>query len=51
MKTSFELVADPRTACRGRVRAAACADPGKVPAIIYGGHNEPRQIVLDHRTC
>ena len=24
---------------------------GKVPAILYGGHNEPRALALDHRSC
>ena len=38
-----------RVTIRARVRAAACVVPGKVPAVLYGGHEEPRNITLDHQ--
>jgi large subunit ribosomal protein L25 len=49
MKTSFELVADPRDGAQGKGASRRLRRSGKVPAILYGGHNEPRQIVLDHQ--
>ena len=49
MKTSFELVADPRDGVQGKGASRRLRRSGKVPAILYGGHNEPRQIVLDHQ--
>ena len=49
MKTSFELVADPRDGMQGKGASRRLRRSGKVPAILYGGHNEPRQIILDHQ--
>lgn len=49
MKTSFELVADPRDGVQGKGASRRLRRSGKVPAILYGGHNEPRQITLDHQ--
>ncbi len=49
MKTSFELVADPRDGMQGKGASRRLRRSGKVPAILYGGHNEPRQILLDHQ--
>lgn len=49
MKTSFELVADPRDGVQGKGASRRLRRSGKVPAILYGGHNEPRQILLDHQ--
>jgi large subunit ribosomal protein L25 len=49
MKTSFELVADPRDGLQGKGASRRLRRSGKVPAILYGGHNEPRQILLDHQ--
>src|SRR5688572_21602156 len=49
MKTSFELVADPRDGMQGKGASRRLRRSGKVPAILYGGHNQPRQIVLDHQ--
>jgi large subunit ribosomal protein L25 len=49
MKTSFELIADPRDGVQGKGASRRLRRSGKVPAILYGGHNEPRQIVLDHQ--
>jgi large subunit ribosomal protein L25 len=47
MKTSFELVAEFRDAeGKGASRRLRRAD--KVPAILYGGHREPRALALDH---
>jgi large subunit ribosomal protein L25 len=49
MKTSFELVADPRDGVQGKGASRRLRRSGKVPAILYGGHNEPRQLILDHQ--
>jgi large subunit ribosomal protein L25 len=49
MKTSFELVADPRDGVQGKGASRRLRRAGKVPAILYGGHLEPRQITLDHQ--
>jgi large subunit ribosomal protein L25 len=49
MKTSFELVADPRDGVQGKGASRRLRRAGKVPAILYGGHQEPRQILLDHQ--
>jgi large subunit ribosomal protein L25 len=49
MKTSFELVADPRDGVQGKGASRRLRRSGKVPAIIYGGQQEPRQIILDHQ--
>ena len=49
MKTSFELVADPRDGVQGKGASRRLRRSGKVPAILYGGHAEPRQLILDHQ--
>jgi large subunit ribosomal protein L25 len=49
MKTSFDLVADDRNAGQGKGASRRLRRSGKVPAILYGGHAEPKQIVLDHQ--
>ena len=49
MKTSFELVADPRDGVQGKGASRRLRRSGKVPAILYGGHTEPRQLILDHQ--
>lgn len=49
MKTSFDLVADPRDGVQGKGASRRLRRSGKVPAILYGGHQEPRQIILDHQ--
>jgi large subunit ribosomal protein L25 len=49
MKTSFELVADARDGVQGKGASRRLRRAGKVPAILYGGHLEPRQITLDHQ--
>jgi large subunit ribosomal protein L25 len=49
MKTSFELVADPRDGVQGKGASRRLRRSGKVPAILYGGRLEPRQITLDHQ--
>lgn len=49
MKTSFELVADPRDDVQGKGASRRLRRSGKVPAILYGGRMEPRQITLDHQ--
>jgi large subunit ribosomal protein L25 len=49
MKTSFELVADARDGVQGKGASRRLRRAGKVPAILYGGRMEPRQITLDHQ--
>ena len=49
MKTSFELVADSRDGVQGKGASRRLRRSGKVPAILYGGHIEPRQLTLDHQ--
>jgi large subunit ribosomal protein L25 len=48
MKTSFDLVADARDV-QGKGASRRLRRAGKVPAILYGGHQEPKQIILDHQ--
>jgi len=47
MKTSFELVAEFRDA-EGKGASRRLRRANKVPAILYGGHREPRALALDH---
>jgi large subunit ribosomal protein L25 len=49
MKTSFELVADPRDGVQGKGASRRLRRSGKVPAILYGGNAQPRQLILDHQ--
>jgi large subunit ribosomal protein L25 len=49
MKTSFELVADERSNVQGKGASRRLRRSGKVPAIMYGGHMPPRNLVLDHQ--
>jgi large subunit ribosomal protein L25 len=49
MKTSFDLAADPRDGMQGKGASRRLRRSGKVPAILYGGHAEPRQLTLDHQ--
>lgn len=49
MKTAFDLVADPRDGLQGKGASRRLRRSGKVPAILYGGRQEPRQIILDHQ--
>lgn len=49
MKTSFELIADPRDGEQGKGASRRLRRSGKVPAILYGGKQEPRQILVDHQ--
>jgi len=49
MKTAFELVADPRDGVQGKGASRRLRRSGKVPAILYGGRSEPRQLTLDHQ--
>jgi len=49
MKTSFELVADDRTGTQGKGASRRLRRSGKVPAILYGGHAEPRLLTLDQQ--
>ena len=42
MKTSFDLVADPRDGVQGKGASRRLRRSGKVPAILYGGHQRRR---------
>jgi large subunit ribosomal protein L25 len=48
MKISFEVNAEPRND-QGKGASRRLRHAGKVPAILYGGHAEPRQLALDHQ--
>src|ERR1043165_3529724 len=48
MKTSFEIAAEFRDGQQGKGASRRLRRQGKVPAILYGGHIEPRQLSLDH---
>jgi large subunit ribosomal protein L25 len=47
MKTSFELAAEFRDV-EGKGASRRLRRENKVPAILYGGHREPRALALDH---
>jgi len=47
MKTSFELVAELRED-QGKGASRRLRRSGKVPAILYGGHEAPLALSLDH---
>ncbi len=49
MKTSFDLVADPRDGVQGKGASRRLRRSGKVPAILYGGKDAPAQLILDHQ--
>ena len=49
MKTSFEIAAEFRDGQQGKGASRRLRRTGKVPAILYGGHIEPRQLVLNHQ--
>ena len=48
MRISFELAAEFRDG-QGKGASRRLRHSGKVPAILYGGHVEPRAISLDHQ--
>jgi len=47
MKTSFELIAEFRND-QGKGASRRLRRSGKVPAILYGGHQDARALALDH---
>lgn len=47
MSQNFELFAENRTD-QGKGASRRLRRTGKVPAILYGGHRDPRAIALDH---
>src|SRR5262245_2110451 len=47
MKTAFELTAEFRDD-QGKGASRRLRHANKVPAILYGGHREPRSLALDH---
>jgi large subunit ribosomal protein L25 len=49
VKAAFELAGEPR-AQLGRTDSRRLRKAGKVPAIMYGGGQEPESLVLDHNT-
>jgi large subunit ribosomal protein L25 len=49
MKTSFEIAAEFRDGQQGKGASRRLRRSGKVPAILYGGRIEPRQLVLNHQ--
>ncbi len=48
MRISFELAAEFRDG-QGKGASRRLRHAGRVPAILYGGHAEPRAITLDHQ--
>jgi large subunit ribosomal protein L25 len=48
MRISFELAAEFRDG-QGKGASRRLRHSGRVPAILYGGHMEPRAITLDHQ--
>ena len=48
MRISFELAAEFRDG-QGKGASRRLRHAGRVPAILYGGHTEPRAITLDHQ--
>jgi large subunit ribosomal protein L25 len=48
MKISFELAAEFRDG-QGKGASRRLRHAGKVPAILYGGQNEPRAVALNHQ--
>ncbi len=49
MKTAFELAVEPRPLL-GRAGSRRLRKVGKVPAIMYGGGENPESLILDHNT-
>ena len=49
MKTSFELVAEVRAAQQGKGASRRLRTTGRVPAILYGGHEAPATLSFDHQ--
>ena len=49
MKTSFEIAAEFRDGQQGKGASRRLRRTGRVPAILYGGHIEPRQLTIDHQ--
>src|SRR5262245_31046150 len=47
MKTAFELTAEFRDT-QGKGASRRLRHANKVPAILYGGHREPRALAVDH---
>jgi large subunit ribosomal protein L25 len=47
MSNVFEFVAESRV-CSGTNAARGVRRIGKVPAVIYGGHAEPKMLILSH---
>jgi large subunit ribosomal protein L25 len=49
MKTSFELVAEARADKQGKGASRRLRNTGRVPAILYGGHEAPATLSFDHQ--
>jgi large subunit ribosomal protein L25 len=48
MRISFQVGADPRND-QGKGASRRLRRSAKVPAVLYGGHEPPRSLVLDHQ--
>jgi large subunit ribosomal protein L25 len=48
MRTTFQVGADSRHD-QGKGASRRLRRAGKVPAILYGGHGQPQNVVLDHQ--
>jgi len=49
MKTTFELVAEVRADKQGKGASRRLRTTGRVPAILYGGHEAPATLSFDHQ--
>ncbi len=49
MKTTFELVAEARADKQGKGASRRLRNAGRVPAILYGGHEAPATLSFDHQ--
>jgi large subunit ribosomal protein L25 len=48
MRTTYQVGADPRHD-QGKGASRRLRRAGKVPAVLYGGHDQPLNVILDHQ--